>query len=106
MVSYHILVYGHGFYHSYKNCGWVLASPTPTFIISIVLPQCTHAHTLALLLRPAFDDLGCFVEVMARCSPLDEAAAVMGEVENMDEGVVAAELEHAFRENLAASNVE
>jgi hypothetical protein len=53
-----------------------------------------------------FDDLGCFAEVMACCSPLDEAAATMVEVENMDEAVVAAELERAFGENPAASNVE
>jgi hypothetical protein len=72
----------------------------------IVLSQCTHAHALALLLHFAFGDLGCFVKVMARCSPLDEAAAGMMEVENMDEAVVVAELEHAFGENLAASGGE
>jgi hypothetical protein len=43
---------------------------------------------------------------MARCSLLDEAAAGMAEVENMDEAVIVAELESAFEENPAASNVE
>jgi hypothetical protein len=43
---------------------------------------------------------------MARCSPLDEAAAGMAEVENMDEVVVVTELERAFEENPATSNVE
>jgi hypothetical protein len=49
-----------------------------------------------------FDDFCCFVEVMACCGPLDEAAASMAKVENMDEAIVAAELERAFRENLSA----
>jgi hypothetical protein len=53
-----------------------------------------------------FDDLGYFVEVMARCNPLDENAAGMVEVEKMVEAVVVAELESAFEENPTASNVE
>jgi hypothetical protein len=53
-----------------------------------------------------FNDFCCFVEVMARCSPLDKAAAGMAEVENIDEAVAVAELEHAGEENPAASNVE
>jgi hypothetical protein len=65
--------------------------------------------TLTLLLyycdRP-FDDFYCFAEVIAHCSPLDEVATGIVEVENMDEVVVAAELERAFRENPTASNVE
>jgi hypothetical protein len=40
---------------------------------------------------------------MARCSPLGEAAANMMEVEDIDEALVTAELEHAFGENPAAS---
>jgi hypothetical protein len=55
---------------------------------------------------PTFDDFCYFAEVMARCSPLDEVADGMAEVENMDEAVVAAELERAFGENPIASNVE
>jgi hypothetical protein len=43
---------------------------------------------------------------MACCSPLDEAAIGMAEVENMDEAIIAVELEHAFEENPVASNVE
>jgi hypothetical protein len=39
-------------------------------------------------------------------SPFDEAAAGMAEVEKMDEAVVATELERAFEENPATSNVE
>jgi hypothetical protein len=50
--------------------------------------------------------LFCFAEVMACCSPLDEAAAGMVEVENMDEPIVAGELELAFGENPTTSNVE
>jgi hypothetical protein len=53
-----------------------------------------------------FDHFFCFTELMARYSPLDEAATGMAEVENMHEAVVATELEHAFGENPAASNVE
>jgi hypothetical protein len=53
-----------------------------------------------------FADFCCFVEVMARCNPLDKAAAGMAEVKNMDESVVVAELECAFGENPATSNVE
>jgi hypothetical protein len=53
-----------------------------------------------------FNNFCCFADVMARCSPLDEAAAGMAGVENMDEAIVAAELEHAFRENPTTSNVE
>jgi hypothetical protein len=53
-----------------------------------------------------FNDFCCFVEVMACCSPLHEAATGMVEVENMDEAVVVAELERAFRANPASSNVE
>jgi hypothetical protein len=44
--------------------------------------------------------------MMARRSPLDEATAGMMEVENMDETVVAAELERAYGENPAASDGE
>jgi hypothetical protein len=54
MVSYRISVCAHSFYHGYKNHGWVFASPTPSFIIMIVLLQRSHAHALALLLRAAF----------------------------------------------------
>jgi hypothetical protein len=62
--------------------------------------------TLVLYYRVLpFDDLGCFAEVLARCNPLDKVVAGMAEVENMDQVVVAAELEHAFGENTAASNV-
>jgi hypothetical protein len=43
---------------------------------------------------------------MAHCSPLCEDAASLTEVEDIDEAVVAAELEHAFEENPAASNGE
>jgi hypothetical protein len=53
-----------------------LAPPTKSFIIAIDLPQCAHAHTLALLLCLAFDDRGHFLKVMARCSPIGEIAAV------------------------------
>jgi hypothetical protein len=106
MVSYHVLACAHDFYYGYKNHGRVLASPTQSFIMAIIQPQCAHAHALALLLHLAFDDLGYFMKVMARCSPLDEAATCMTEVENMDEVVVAAELEHAFRESPATSDGE
>jgi hypothetical protein len=81
-------------------------SSTQSFTIAIILSQCAHAHAIALLLCLAFDDLGCFVKVMARCSPLDEAAVGMTKVENMDEAVVAAELESVFEENPAASDGE
>jgi hypothetical protein len=64
----------HDFYHGYKNHGWVLASPIQPFIITIDLPQCAHA--LALLLHLAFDNLGHFSKVMARCSPINEIDAV------------------------------
>jgi hypothetical protein len=57
-------------------------------------------------LHLAFDDLGCFLKVMARCSPLGEAAAAMTEVENMDVEVVAGELERAFMENPTTSDGE
>jgi hypothetical protein len=43
---------------------------------------------------------------MARCSPLGEAAAGMTEVEDIEEVVVATELDHAFGENIAASDGE
>jgi hypothetical protein len=43
---------------------------------------------------------------MAHCSPLGEAAANATEVENIDEGAVAAELAHAFEEDHAASDGE
>jgi hypothetical protein len=69
------------------------------------LPQCAHAHALALLLHFAFSDLGYFVKVMARCSPLDESAVGMMEVENMDEAVVVLELERAFGKILPPSVV-
>jgi hypothetical protein len=57
-------------------------------------------------LHLAFNDLSCFLKVMARCNPLVEAAAGMTEVENMDEAVVAAELERAFEGNPAAFDGE
>jgi hypothetical protein len=39
-----------------KTVGGPLCSPPPppSFIIAIVLPRHTHAHALALFLRPAF----------------------------------------------------
>jgi hypothetical protein len=43
---------------------------------------------------------------MARCNPLSEGAATTVEVENMDEAVVAAELDRAFGENPTASHGE
>jgi hypothetical protein len=43
---------------------------------------------------------------MSRCSPLGEVAAVVAEVENMEEIMILAELEHTFGENPAASNGE
>jgi hypothetical protein len=43
---------------------------------------------------------------MARCSTLGEAATGMTEVENIDEVVATAELQHAFGENAAASDGE
>jgi hypothetical protein len=43
---------------------------------------------------------------MAHCSPLGEAAATAAEVENMGMDAVVAELDHAFGENLAASDGE
>jgi hypothetical protein len=105
-VSYHVSVCACSFYRSYKNNERVLASPTQSFIIAIVLLQCAHTHALDHLLHLAFDNLGYFAKVMAHCSPLDEAASGMTEVENMDEAVVAAELECVFGENPAASNGE
>jgi hypothetical protein len=50
----------------------------------------------------AFGDLSCLAKVMARCSPLDEAAVNMMEVGNIYEATVAVELERAFGEDLAA----
>jgi hypothetical protein len=41
---------------------------------------------------------------MSHCSPLGEAAAVAVKVENMEEITVSLELEHAFKENPAASD--
>jgi hypothetical protein len=52
------------------------------------------------------DDFCYFEEVMAHCSPLDEATAGMVRVENMDDAIVVAKLEHAFVENPTTSNVE
>jgi hypothetical protein len=46
------------------------------------------------------------MKVMARHSPLDDAEVGMTEVGNMDEAVVAAELERVFRENPTASDGE
>jgi hypothetical protein len=43
---------------------------------------------------------------MTHCSPLGEAAARMKEVEDLDEAVVASELEHAFGENPTAFDGE
>jgi hypothetical protein len=43
---------------------------------------------------------------MSRCSPLGEAAAVVAEVENVEEIIVLAELERAFGENPIASDGE
>jgi hypothetical protein len=43
---------------------------------------------------------------MARCSPLGEASSRVVEVEDMDEALVAAELERAFVENPVASEGE
>jgi hypothetical protein len=51
----------------------------------IDLPQCINAHALALLLRLSFNDLGHFLKVMARCSPIGEINAVnVAEAENLD----------------------
>jgi hypothetical protein len=50
--------------------------------------------------------LSVFAKVMARRSPLDDAEAGMTEVGNMDEAVVAAELERVFGENPTASDGE
>jgi hypothetical protein len=41
---------------------------------------------------------------MTHCSPPGEAAATVEEVENIDEAMVAGELERAFGENPAASD--
>jgi hypothetical protein len=57
MVSYCISICGHGFYRGYKNRGWGFALPTRSFNIATVLPQCTCAHALVLLLCLAFGDL-------------------------------------------------
>jgi hypothetical protein len=71
------------------------------------LSQLSYCSTLLLYFCALpFNDFCYFAEVMARCNPLDEAAAGMEEVESMDEAVVAVELERAFRENPATSNVE
>jgi hypothetical protein len=75
--------------------------------LSLSRLSCRNALTLLLYYCTLpFNDFCCFQEVMACCSPLDEAAAGMAEVENMDEIVVAAELERAFGENPTISNVE
>jgi hypothetical protein len=50
--------------------------------------------------------LDCLLKVMARCSLLAEAVVGAAEVENMDEAVVAAELERAFGEDCATSDGE
>jgi hypothetical protein len=47
-----------------------------------------------------------FAKVMARCSPLDKVVAGMTEVGNVDEAVVAGELEREFGENPTASDGE
>jgi hypothetical protein len=83
-----------------KTAGGSLRHPPR---LSLLLLSCHSALTLALL---PFDNFCCFAEVMARYNPLDEVVAGMAEVENMDETVVAAELEHAFKGNPVASNVE
>jgi hypothetical protein len=66
----------------------------------------------ALLVLGAFDDLLflgfslVFLKVKACCSPLGKAAARVVEAEDIDEVVVAAELEQSFGENLVASDGE
>jgi hypothetical protein len=47
-----------------------------------------------------------FVKVMARYSPLDEAMVGMMEVGNMDEAVVATELERALKQNPTVTDGE
>jgi hypothetical protein len=65
-----------------------------------------------LLVLDGFGDLlflgssHAFLKVMARCSPLHEDGGKMAKVENIDEVVVAAELERVFVENPAASDGE
>jgi hypothetical protein len=58
----------------------------------------THCFLLLLLV--------CSLKVMSHCSPLGEAAAAAVKVENMEEITVSLELEHAFKENPAASDGE
>jgi hypothetical protein len=59
-----------------------------------------------MLLHFAFGDLGCLAKVMAHCNPLDEAAAGMTEVGNIDKAMIAAELERAFAKGPATSGGE
>jgi hypothetical protein len=77
-----------------------------TVAIKIMGESVTRSSLLLYFCVLSFDIFCCFAEVMARCSPLDEAGGGMAEVENMDEAVIAVELERAFEENHAASNVE
>jgi hypothetical protein len=67
---------------------------------------CSRSRSCSITASCLSTILAVFTKVMAHCSPLDEAVAGMAEVGNMDEAVVVAELERAFRENHAASNVE
>jgi hypothetical protein len=56
-----------------------------SFSLSRSIYHSTLTLTLLLLLRLAFDDLGYFLKVMARCSPIDEIAVVnVAEAENLD----------------------
>jgi hypothetical protein len=48
--------------------------------------------------------LSCLSKVMACCTPLDEAMTDAARVENVDEAVIAGELERAFGENPATSD--
>jgi hypothetical protein len=50
--------------------------------------------------------LDCFPKVMAHWSPLGEVGASVAEVENMDEAVIAAEVEWVLGENPAAYDGE
>jgi hypothetical protein len=89
-----------------KTVGGPLCCPPH---LSLLRLSCRGTLTLTLLLYFCvlpFDDFCYFAEVMACCIPLDEATAGMVEVEDMSEAIVAAELERAFGENLATSNVE
>jgi hypothetical protein len=48
--------------------------------------------------------LSCLSKVMACCTPLDEAMTDAARVENVDEAVIAGELERVFGENPATSD--